>query len=109
MALRLTAAIVSLIAFGACSNAHQSHAQATPLPGNLGHGAAIYQAQCAACHGRNGIGGPIGPSLHNEKLRRNYGAVRAIVLDPEPPMPKLFPSVLTQADVRDVSAYVETL
>lgn len=109
MSPRLCAAVLSLLAFAACASAQRARTQPTPLPGNLAHGAAIYQSQCSACHGRNGIAGPIGPSLRNERLRRSYAAVRAIVIDPEPPMPKLFPAVLTQADVRDVSAYVETL
>ena len=44
-----------------------------------------------------------------ERLRRTFTQVRDIVLDPEPPMPKLFPARLSAADVRDVSAFVETL
>jgi len=47
--------------------------------------------------------------LRNEHLRRTFAQVRDIVLDPEPPMPKLFPARLSAADVRDVSAFVETL
>jgi mono/diheme cytochrome c family protein len=69
----------------------------------------VYEAQCAACHGAHGVGGPVGPALQNENTRRSYRSVYAIVDDPSPPMPKLYPSRLTKSDLRDVSAYVETL
>jgi len=29
--------------------------------------------------------------------------------EPDPPMPKLFPSVLSDRDVQDIAAYVKTL
>lgn len=76
---------------------------------NLSRGKAVYEAQCAACHGERGVGGPVGPALANENARRAYRSVYGIVLDPAPPMPKLFPSRISKTDVRDVSAYVETL
>lgn len=72
-------------------------------------GKAVYRMQCAACHGQDGGGGPVGGSLQNENARRPYRAVYNIVLDPAPPMPKLYPSRMTLDDVRDVSAYVESL
>ncbi|HET7814209.1 MAG TPA: cytochrome c [Candidatus Baltobacteraceae bacterium] len=73
------------------------------------HGKAVYEAQCLACHGADGSGGPVGPSLRNEHAHRSFESVRSLVSDPQPPMPKLFPSRLTEQDVRDVSGYVETL
>ena len=76
---------------------------------NVGNGKAVYEAQCAACHGQRGIGGAVGPALQNESMRRSYQSVYAFVRDPSPPMPKLYPSVLTRSDLRDVSAYVESL
>jgi mono/diheme cytochrome c family protein len=69
----------------------------------------VYERECAACHGQNGVNGPIGPSLKGERSRKSFEAVRAIVIDPDPPMPKLYPARLTSADVTDVSAYVESL
>lgn len=73
------------------------------------HGKLVYERECAACHGQAGVNGPIGPSLKDEHTRKSFEAVRAIVTDPDPPMPKLYPSRLTRADVTDVSAYVESL
>jgi mono/diheme cytochrome c family protein len=97
----------------ACNHASRTQlrtaAVQTEMPANVGRGRAIYQARCAACHGRDGTGGQVGPALRNESLRRTAAAVRAIILQPEPPMPKLFPVRLSASDVRDVSAYVETL
>ena len=115
MPFRVLALVCVLAAgFGLAACNRQAHNRATGatvqtnVPANVAHGRSIYLAQCAACHGRDGAG-QIGPSLRNESARRNDAAVRAIVLYPEPPMPKLYPARMTQADVRDVSAYVETL
>ena len=111
--LPLLSVLVAGSVLAACSG--QTHgsthvvAVQTDVPANVSRGRSIYLAQCSACHGRDGAGGQVGPSLRNESARRNDAAVRAIVLNPEPPMPKLYPVRLTQADVRDVSAYVETL
>jgi mono/diheme cytochrome c family protein len=79
------------------------------MPANASHGRAVYDAQCAQCHGRDGTGGQIGPSLRNERLRRSPAEIRAAILDPEPPMPKLFPARMSAADAHDVTAFVETL
>jgi mono/diheme cytochrome c family protein len=100
-------------ALPACNRGKQTplHATAaqTELPANIGRGKSIYLAQCSACHGRDGTGGQVGPALRNESTRRSTAQVRSIVLNPEPPMPKLFPARLSASDVRDVAAYVETL
>jgi mono/diheme cytochrome c family protein len=109
---RVALALMIAVALSACSGgAGKSRPGSGPTeaPSNAGHGRSIYLAQCAACHGRDGTGGQIGPQLRNERLRRTFAQVRDIVLDPEPPMPKLFPARLSAADVRDVSAFVETL
>lgn len=116
MPFRLLALLSVLVAgFGLAACNRQAHHPArsaavqTDVPANVARGRSIYLAQCAACHGRDGAGGQVGPSLRNESARRDDAAVRAVVLNPEPPMPKLYPGRMTQADVRDVSAYVETL
>jgi cytochrome c551 len=63
---------------------------------------------CASCHAADGSGG-VGPNLHGEKHKKNLAAAIAWIENPQPPMPKLYPSPLSTADVRDVAAYVETL
>lgn len=99
-------------AFAGCAHGAGGK-RAAPSPqvsgADLSRGKAVYAQQCAACHGAAGKGGEIGPALVNERAKHSYEGIRAIVLDPQPPMPKLYPSVMTQADVRDVTAYVESL
>jgi mono/diheme cytochrome c family protein len=116
MSSRIAAASFALLvacAAAGCSR-HGAHrapaATASVVAGaDLRNGEAVYKAQCAACHGERGVGGQVGPSLQNESARRPYSQVYAIVRDPAPLMPKLYPSRLSAADLRDVSAYVETL
>lgn len=104
--------LLAVTALTGCGHGRRGTA-AAPQPtisgADLGHGKAVYARECAACHGQYGVDGPIGPPLKNERSRRTFEAVRAIVADPQPPMPKLYPSRLTKADVTDVSAYVESL
>lgn len=117
MPLRTLAVWLTLLtaagAAAGCSGHRVRRAPVTPAAtiagADVAHGKAVYGLQCAACHGESGIGGPVGPSLQNENVRRPYRSVYALVRDPAPPMPKLYPSRLSKTDLRDVSAYVETL
>lgn len=76
--------------------------------GRAPHGAVLYSANCAACHGAAGQGG-IGPSLKGEGARKDSGAVAAFVKNPVGGMPKLYPGLLSDSDVSAVAAYVESL
>ncbi|HEX3672373.1 MAG TPA: cytochrome c [Candidatus Cybelea sp.] len=71
-------------------------------------GERLFAANCASCHGAGGAGG-IAPSLRGESLRMNYATLVSWIEDPEPPMPKLYPSPLSERQVRNVAAYVLTL
>ncbi len=51
----------------------------------------------------------MGPSLINEGSRKNLQQAVSWIKNPMPPMPKLFPATLSEQDVRDVAAYVESL
>ena len=64
---------------------------------------------CASCHGAKGAGGGVGPTLKDEKTRKDAAAAAAWIKNPVPPMPKLYPSPLSEKDVTDVTAYVESL
>jgi mono/diheme cytochrome c family protein len=77
--------------------------------GDPKHGRDIFKQNCASCHGAAGAGGGIGPVLKGEKHRKNYAAAIAWIENPQPPMPKLYPSPLSLSDVQDVAAYVESL
>jgi mono/diheme cytochrome c family protein len=84
-------------------------AGATAAPGDAAHGSAIFGQNCSSCHGAGGAGGGIGPKLIGEKSRKNYAAAVAWIKNPQAPMPKLYPSTLSESDVADVAAYVESL
>lgn len=75
---------------------------------NADRGAQLYAANCASCHGAQGQGG-FGPSLHNERSRKDLDAAAAWIKNPAPPMPKLYPSPLSDHDVEDVAAFIEKL
>ena len=77
--------------------------------GDPKHGAVIFKQNCTTCHGAAGAGGGIGPVLKGEKQRKNYAAAIVWIENPQPPMPKLYPSPLSLSDVQDVAAYVESL
>ena len=116
MSARIAILLLSLLAAVTASCAHRSSGSsgsASPdaaMTGvDLAAGKAVYARECAACHGEKGAGGQVGPSLARERSRKSFEAVQAIVLNPQPPMPKLYPSRLTKTEVRDVSAYVESL
>ena len=109
--MRLAAIFVLCVCMSACG-AGRGHGRATPSPvpgADLARGRLIYERECSACHGVHGTAGGIGPSLVDEGRRKSFAQVQAIVLDPVAPMPKLYPSRMTKGQVRDVSAYVESL
>ncbi|MDE2483006.1 MAG: cytochrome c [bacterium] len=110
------AILVFLAALAGCAHhrpaaAVAAYDDAVPTPSNAsaGRGATLYAQQCAACHGARGGGGQLGPTLQGEHTRKALGAVVAILENPDPPMPKLFPGVLSAQDVADLAAYVERL
>ena len=77
--------------------------------GDAAHGKQLFDTNCATCHGAGGVGGGVGPSLKNEKSRKNYAQTVAWIKNPQPPMPKLYPSTLSEKDVEDAAAYVQSL
>jgi mono/diheme cytochrome c family protein len=106
-------AIVSLLALNACSKHAASSAPgpavATPRADDVAHGAIVFRENCAACHGASGTEGGVGPSLRDERARKNFARAVAWIENPDPPMPKLYPGTLGRKDVDDVAAYVEGL
>jgi mono/diheme cytochrome c family protein len=77
--------------------------------GDAAHGKKLFAANCASCHGAHGTEGGVGPSLKGEKTKKNQAAAVAWIKNPAPPMPKLYPSPLSEKDVSDLAAYVESL
>jgi mono/diheme cytochrome c family protein len=115
MAGRFYALLIAtcLLAAGCAQKGAQSAESATAAPagttvGNTGRGGQIFRTNCAVCHSTSG-GSGVGPSLEHESKRRNYEQTVAWIMQPDPPMPKLYPSPLSEKDVRDVAAYVQSL
>jgi mono/diheme cytochrome c family protein len=117
---RLLTVVASLTGVLAVAAGSSSFATANTTPstvkvvaeekaGDAANGKKLYAANCAACHGATGTEGGVGPSLKGEKSKKNQAAAVAWIKNPKPPMPKLYPSPLSEKDVNDVAAYVETL
>jgi mono/diheme cytochrome c family protein len=112
-------ALMGFIALAAVSTAGCAHssggaaassATATPpVIGNESRGADVFRANCAVCHTAKGAAAGVGPSLEREKQRKNYNQTVAWIEQPDPPMPKLYPAPLSERDVDDVAAYVQSL
>ncbi|MBV8150170.1 MAG: cytochrome c [Candidatus Eremiobacteraeota bacterium] len=94
---------------GEAASATPSVRAALPSAADRVRGKAIYTANCAQCHGGTGVEGGIGPSLLAESKKKNFAATVAWIENPAPPMPKLYPSPLSEKDVVDVTAYVQSL
>lgn len=80
-----------------------------PVAGNAAHGKQLFVANCSSCHGATGNEGGDGPSLTDEKARKNDDQTIAWIMNPQPPMTKLYPSPLSKRDVADLATYVQSL
>jgi mono/diheme cytochrome c family protein len=111
----LIGAAVLTVAWGAgCARSDTAAGASAPAAtveplGNGSRGAEVFRANCAVCHTANGAAGGVGPSLEREKQRKNYDQTVAWIEQPDPPMPKLYPASLSEKDVDDVAAYVQSL
>ena len=81
----------------------------TAMSGDAAHGKTIFAANCAQCHGAGGAKGGVGPALLGEKKKKTTAATVAWIKNPQPPMPKLYPTPLSEKDVADVASYVQSL
>ena len=107
-------AVVTAVLLGACTTAtYEANAVSVgpgaTLGGDRTAGSRIFAANCTPCHGAHGEGGVVGPSLIGESNRMGFGGLVSWIEDPQPPMAKLYPKFLTERQVRDVAAYVESL
>jgi len=72
------------------------------------HGAAVFHASCAVCHGASGQGGE-GAKLAGVSSRSTQAEIVHLIIDPRAGMPKLYPGSLSAQDVADVAGYVRSL
>jgi mono/diheme cytochrome c family protein len=76
------------------------------LNGDPVQGHAIFQINCAGCHGWE-ADGRVGPSLQGVSKRKSpYGLIHQVISGETPPMPKFQPSAKEMADLL---SYLETL
>lgn len=76
------------------------------LNGDSTQGHAIFQINCAGCHGLE-AGGRVGPSLQAiSKRKSRYGMIHQVISGETPPMPKFQPNTKEMADLL---SYLETL
>ncbi len=76
------------------------------LDGDPQRGAAIFQMNCAGCHGVRG-NGRVGPSLQDVSEHRSRAStIHQVISGDTPPMPQFQPSPETMADLLE---YLETL
>jgi len=108
VAVAVTAPAASASAAPASSVTASAPPALTVAAADLAHGHQIFSANCAACHGASAQGG-VGPSLRGEKARKNTAQAIAWIKNPKLPMPKLYPDPLSEKDVEDVAAYIESL
>ena len=114
-----TLLVVGLIGCTTMATAAVTTAQTSTTPvtiaatstamGNAANGKKLFTANCSSCHGATGVEGGVGPSLKNEKSRKNFTQTVAWIKNPTPPMPKLYPAPLNASNVNDLAAYVQTL
>ena len=76
------------------------------LTGDPIQGHAIFQINCAGCHGLE-ASGLVGPSLQAvSKHKSRYGLIHQVISGDTPPMPKFKPSAQEMADLLN---YLENL
>ena len=71
-------------------------------------GKALFEMQCAVCHGGDGNGGEFAPGIVTRIVNRTDSDVRTVIVDglPNRGMP---PSKLNEQDVGELLAYLRTL
>jgi mono/diheme cytochrome c family protein len=76
------------------------------IPGDVARGSAIFQMNCAGCHGVE-ANGKVGPSLHHVSERKSrVGLIKQVISGKTPPMPQFQPS---PEDMADLLEYLESL
>ena len=71
------------------------------------HGAVLYARLCTLCHGARGEG-LTAPRLKGVAQRADQRPVGEILRDPKPGMARFYPGVLSDSDVDDLAAFVNS-
>ena len=102
-----TAFVAAVLSVGAFSAAN---AQDAPH-GDVAKGKRLYLAQgCFTCHGRSGQGGALnGPAPSLAKTEMPFEAFAALMRVPANDMPAYSKALLSDQDIADIYAFVESL
>jgi mono/diheme cytochrome c family protein len=108
--VRMTGAAVIAVAFGAGGFDRAARAQDTP-PGDAVEGKRLYLAVgCFTCHGRSGQGGAMnGPVPALAKTAMPFDGFKGQLRQPANEMPAYSEKVMTDKQVADIYAFVESL
>lgn len=103
----VTLLVVSLLSIWSLVNHLDPYSEdVLSLQGNLSQGKAIFEANCAVCHGLDGRGN-IGPTLQNVAQHKSPSSlIEQVISGKTPPMPKFQPDAQTMADLL---IYLESL
>ncbi len=96
---------ITLAALAACDIGTPNAPVATPLPGTLQAGQAIFARYCTACHPGGGRGS--GPSLITSP--DSDAQWRATIRRGRRPMPAFGPDLISDPDLDSLVAYIRTL
>ena len=80
-------------------------AEAGAAAPNVASGRRLYNQVCVSCHGADG-NMIADHKLGNLKARLDRAATIRFIKDPKPPMPKLYPDLLSEQNVTDVATFV---
>jgi mono/diheme cytochrome c family protein len=76
------------------------------LSGNVTQGRAIFEINCAGCHGIDGEG-YVGPEItHISQVKSKIGLIEQVISGKTPPMPKFQPN---PQEMADLLSYLETM
>jgi mono/diheme cytochrome c family protein len=102
----VTAAVASL-----CSPGFGGLARAQDVPaGDAVNGKRLYLATCFACHGRSGQGGAMnGPAPILARTAMPFDGFKAQLREPISDMPAYSEAVMSDQQIADIYAFVETL
>ena len=108
MTTRMSAWRIAFLALAAIASAEFAGAQQAPKPGNVENGKRLFTAYaCYQCHGYQGQGGNAGARLAPKPLP--LAAMIAYVRKPSGVMPPVTAKVVSDAEIADIRAYLETI
>ncbi|WP_084268673.1 outer membrane protein assembly factor BamB family protein [Oceanobacillus damuensis] len=81
---------------------------AASLEGQTASGLEIYESNCLACHGTEGVNGHNGPNLQASNIAPDKQAVMARIKEGGESMPS-FEGTLTDQEIDDVAAYISEI